>query len=183
MSSIDYHYSPDDTPMSEKFTGKQEEPMKYEPYSVRQAERRRLQEGDYSEPDSAAVDAVAKAIYDSDYEPKLSMFTCQNLARAVLAHLREHPEFLGIPVMTVEQAANNWINSGCGTTALWLETIAGTIITPDPDPPAAEPVPSVDTVMALIMSYAFTPDRGESGEELRAVITRLVEVAKGGGAK
>ena len=54
-----------------------------------------------TDPDSA-VDALTKLIHDLRWR-QWGHHSDETIARAVIAHLREHPELLGIPVMTASE--------------------------------------------------------------------------------
>jgi hypothetical protein len=134
-----------------------------------------------TDPDSAAVQAIAKIICAMPTPTEGS--TQLALARAILDYQREHHEHGPWPVTTISefQAAPGW-------KLPYLVT---------PDPPAAEPVPSVEDLMLLVKRYAaddhdvltstgqeerdlMKDARKRSSAELRHAFTRLVEAATKG---
>jgi len=135
------------------------------------AEAREAIERKYApDPDNAAVDAIAKVI-ENDRDDD----ACDNneyLARAVLAHMRENLHLLGIPVMYLDD------DSGM---PYMEQSDLPMIVLPRPDPPAAEPVPSVDVLLDDLVKYAgyIEPDIEAINRTIAAIQSMFREAAQG----
>ena len=135
------------------------------------------------DPDSGAIQAIAQIICSMPTPTEGS--TQIALARAILAHLREHPDHGPWPVITKSELYG----------VREFDSVLPILVIPDP--PAAEPVPSVEDLMLLVKRYAaddhdvltstgqeerdlMKDARKRSSAELRHAFTRLVEAATKG---
>lgn len=151
----------------------QEEPMLAH-IDDRIAEAREAIERKYApDQDSAAVDAIAKVINQILWLSPQGGLQLHSVARAVRAHLRDHPEDVGIPVMTASEIGDRWMCTDHDSVRSFLSELGQVIVIPDP--PAAEPVPE-RTVEVTLSELQFLVHMAEDsrtfGEDEDYAITR-----------
>jgi hypothetical protein len=138
------------------------------------------------EPDSA-VDAIANVVADL---AERGWTDPQDIARAVLAHLREHPEHGPWPVMTFSDAKKLLTSYNDSDQKLLRRNFKSVIIIPDPDPPAASVPDWTANYLGVICSCGET-STDEVHKTPKTITCRecgkswtinvVVEAANGGG--